>query len=44
MTALVARLGRAARTPDPALLALLLIFAALAIFLPGQAKASHGLR
>ncbi|MCB1991861.1 MAG: permease [Geminicoccaceae bacterium] len=42
MTALVARLGRAARTPDPALLALLLIFAALAIFLPGQAKASLG--
>ena len=26
MTALVARIGRAARTPDPALLALLLIF------------------
>lgn len=42
MTAFVARIGQAARTPDPALLALLLILAGLALVLPEQAKASLG--
>ena len=42
MTAFVARIGQAARAPDPALLTLFAIVATLALVLPEQAKASLG--